>query len=375
MGLLAWLLSILLYSPRLTLFLSSTAGTTRRDDLLAQCLDPFTRTLDEPLLFYRIVQPLIAHALHLCGSRSQWQALLGSPGLAYLALIATLACLHWALAQRFSSSLALLTTFGLATTQVSQWTNIYWGHPDSLSLLPAAVMLCSRRAVVFWAATAVGVLNDERFVLALPFLFLWWWRDDRRLVAFLRSCAPQLLAIALAAVVVVLVRAALLYGWVGPGIQYQWGKTFSDYAARLLMPSTWPGLLLMVAMAFRWLWIGPLVFVLRSLFTGVGMREGLYLASLLLVLLASFVFSADVSRNLAFAFPLVPVALQSLIQDHALTDRRLRHLLGILLGLNVITPAATFFELPASFNPLQWGSLYLPLPVNLWRWLSLRGQG
>lgn len=374
-GFLAWAFSIFLYSPRLSLYLLPTSGLTRRDDLLSQCLDPFTRSLDEPLLYYRVVQPIIAHAFGWCGSRTEWLALLGSPGIAYIALIVSLGCTCWALSRRFSASLAILTTFALATTQVAQWTNLYWGHPDSLSLLPAAVMLCTRKFWVFVAASTIGLLNDERFLLALPFIFLWWWAEEKRPLAFLKACRWNLGAIAVALALAFLVRTALLYGWIGPGIDYKWGSTFSGYASRLLEPSTWPGLALMIAMSFRWLWLIPLYALLLSLRRGLETSDFAYWASVIIVVLASFAFSADVSRNIAFAFPLIPVSLVFLCREHNVHEHKLRISLGVILGLNIVTPAATFFELPSSINPLSWGSIYLPLPVNLWRWLSLRGQG
>lgn len=138
-GCLSWLLSVFLYSPRLTLFLGAGSGSTRRDDLLTQCVDPLARNLNAPILAYRIVQPLLAHSLGWCGDRRDLAALLGSPGIAYLALILTLACCHWALRQRFSSAVSLLATLALATTMVTQWTNTAWGHPDSLTMLPIAL--------------------------------------------------------------------------------------------------------------------------------------------------------------------------------------------------------------------------------------------
>ena len=61
-GFFSWLFSIFLFSPRLTLFLGEDSGTTRRDDILAQCIDPFTKNLKEPILSYRIIQPSIAKA-------------------------------------------------------------------------------------------------------------------------------------------------------------------------------------------------------------------------------------------------------------------------------------------------------------------------
>ena len=78
-GILSWLLSIFLYSPRLTLFLGQSSGITRRDDLLAQCIEPFTKNLYEKILSNRIVQPLIANSLGWCGQRREILALMGSP--------------------------------------------------------------------------------------------------------------------------------------------------------------------------------------------------------------------------------------------------------------------------------------------------------
>ena len=44
-GFTAWLFSFFFYSPRFILFLGLNSGTTRRDNLLLQCLDPFSRNL------------------------------------------------------------------------------------------------------------------------------------------------------------------------------------------------------------------------------------------------------------------------------------------------------------------------------------------
>ena len=81
-GFSSWLFSFFLFSPRLILFLGKGSGTTRRDDILAQCIDPFTKNLKEPILAYRIIQPSIAKALGWCGERRDILALMGSPGIA-----------------------------------------------------------------------------------------------------------------------------------------------------------------------------------------------------------------------------------------------------------------------------------------------------
>ena len=61
-GFIAWLFSFFFYSPRFILFLGLNSGTTRRDNLLLQCLDPFSRNLfgqEKAQLYSRIVQPSI----------------------------------------------------------------------------------------------------------------------------------------------------------------------------------------------------------------------------------------------------------------------------------------------------------------------------
>lgn len=371
-GLLSWLLSFVLYSPRLTLFLGLDSGSTRRDDLLVQCLNPLTRDLGEPILGYRIIQPLIAHGLGWCGGRRDLLALLGSPGIAYLALILTLACCHWALHQRFSSAVALLGTFAIATTMVTQWTNTAWGHPDSLTLLPIALLLIWRNPLLVSIAVAIGVLNDERLVLALPFLALWWWKtSDTLLIAAKRLWRPALAVVA-GLVFAMLIRAALAKGWIGPGIvdPYGGGSLLSGPFLRVLQPSTWPGLVVMVLLGYRWLWVVPAMAVAVLWRNGPDTRGALYLFGLLATTLATFTV-ADVSRSFAFLFPAILVGLEILRVQGGWTEERLSRWLAWILGLNVLTPAAKVFGVPAEpwKNPLSWASPYLPLPLNLWQWL------
>ena len=89
-GCIAWLLSFFFYSPRFILFLGLNSGTTRRDNILLQCLDPFSRNLmgeEKTQLYSRIVQPTIANFLGWCGERRDLLSILGSPGINYIALI------------------------------------------------------------------------------------------------------------------------------------------------------------------------------------------------------------------------------------------------------------------------------------------------
>jgi hypothetical protein len=370
-GCLSWLLSVFLYSPRLTLFLGAGSGSTRRDDLLTQCVDPLARNLNEPILAYRIVQPLLAHALGWCGDRRDLAALLGSPGIAYLALILTLACCHWALRQRFSSAVSLLTTLALATTMVTQWTNTAWGHPDSLTLLPIALMLISRHPLLVTACVFIGFLNDERLVLAIPFLVLWWWPEAESWKKSLSKFLAPGLAVCLGLGFVLLVRVVLAQGLIGPGIDdaYRSGGLFSGPFSRIWQPNEWPGLAVMVLLGFRWLWLIPL-FAVSFLWRQRGaFRILIYALSLSAASLSTFTV-ADVSRSFAFVFPCIIVGLQ-ILKENGWSDRRLSNWLAWCLGLNILTPAAKVFGLPQQWwrNPLSWASPYLPLPINVWQWL------
>ncbi len=370
-GCLSWLLSVFLYSPRLTLFLGAGSGATRRDDLLSQCVDPLVRNLNEPILAYRIVQPLLAHSLGWCGDRRDLPALLGSPGIAYLALILTLACCHWALRQRFSSAVSLISTLALATTMVTQWTNTAWGHPDSLTLLPIALMLMSRNPLLVTACVFIGALNDERLVLAMPFLALWWWPKAESFKHFLSSICIPGVAFCFGLGLVILVRVSLAQGLIGHGVDaaYGSGELFGGPFSRVWKPNEWPGLLVMVFLGFRWLWLIPLLAVSFLWRQKSSFRILVYALSLSAASLATFTV-VDVSRSFAFLFPCVLVGLQ-ILHENGWSDRRLSRWLAWCLGLNILTPALKVFGLPQQWwrDPLSWASPYLPLPINLWQWL------
>ena len=372
-GVISWLLSIFLYSPRLTLFLGEGSGTTRRDDLLTQCLNPLTRDLNEPILAYRIVQPVLAHFFRLCGERRDLFALLGSPGIAYLALIIALACCHWALRQRFNGRISLLTTFGISTTMVTQWTNLYWGHPDSISLLAIALLLCTFRPAIVTTLVAIGSLNDERVLLALPFIATWWWPDRASWKEALSKMSPQIIAMVIGIAICLFFRITLDLGWIGEGIDKAYPVKEISGLSRIFEPKEFFSLLVMVSLGFRWLWIMPIFSLFLIGQNKINGYSVLYLASLCLTILATFTV-ADVSRSFAFIFPAIFIAMEIIRDNCNWSEKNLCFFLALLLSLNVFTPAATVFGVPPEWwnkNPLDWIIPYLPLPINIWQWLRV----
>ena len=376
-GLISWLLSIFLYSPRLTLFLGEGSGTTRRDELLAQCVDPLTRNLSEPILSYRIIQPLMAHSLGWCGERRDVLALLGSPGIAYIALILSLAFFHFALKSRFTNNLALIGTLGLATTQFTQWVNTFWGHDDSLTFLPTAILLSCRQPLIVIFSVAIGLLNDERMILSLPFLLLWWWPVSKTSRQSLLLLRPQILSILTGILFALAFREALSNGLIGPGIKdpYEEISLIRNYLERIFTPSSWPSISMMVFLGLRWLWIIPSLAVLVICRQPFTLKSGFFLMSLVGSILVSCTV-ADISRSTAFMFPAIPFSLQVIRDQGGWSEARIRQWLRWLLGLNVLTPAAIVFGLPPNWwntNPFSWGGNYpiFPLPVNLWQWFRV----
>ena len=379
-GLTSWLLSIFLYSPRLILFLGYGSPDTRRDNLLKQCLDPFRRDLlyGEDHLYSRLIQPLIANFLGWCGERRDFLAILGTPGIAYIALILTLSFTYLALSKRFSDKIALPSTFLISTTMVTQWTNTFWGHNDSLSFLPISIVLCIRKWWVILIATFIGCLNDERFVLAIPFLLLWWWpKEYKNLKDIFQKLIPIIFPLLIGLFIFIVIRIFLSIGLIGPGIESE--SSFLKYLlidfglkGKILNPSTWPSVLVQVFLSYRWVWIIVILSISILMNNGYSLKFFFFIFSLIGTILISTV-NADISRSIAFAFPLIPYSLSLIYEHYGGHDKRITKIINVLLFLNVLTPAAVVYVVPSDWltiNPLEWASPALPLPINIWRWFS-----
>jgi len=379
-GCLAWLLSFFFYSPRFILFLGLNSGTTRRDNLLLQCLDPFSRDLigeEKTQLFSRIVQPTIANFLGWCGERRDFLSLLGSPGLTYFALILTLSFFYIGIAKRLSKGIALSATFAISTTMVTQWTNTHWGHTDSLSLLPIAILLCFRKWWVIIPCSFIGCLNDERFVLAIPFLILWWWPDKTyNLKKVIINLSKLLFPFLIGLLIFIVARILLTIGLIGPGIDGEGSMLkylILDVGLKLILnPSKWLEFLFIVFLSYRWLFVIPFLAIIIMFRKERSLKFFIFLVSFVSTIFASTI-NADISRTLSFAFPIIPFSLSIIYEYLGAESSRIIKLLNVLTFLNLLTPAAKVYYVPKDWllkNPLEWAIPALPLPINLWRWLT-----
>jgi len=336
-GLVAWLVTTFFYAPPLWMPLAGGGSTPARiDDFNALCADPLTRDLGEPILAYRITTPALAWLLGLRG--------FSGVILQYLAIPLSLGLIFHALAARTSRRDALLLTVGIACSYTMIWTNTKPGFPDAVTHLAAAVLLLSRKAWLIVAMTILGTLNDERFVLAIPFLILWHARTES-FAAILRSTWKEVAAFVVGLGIVVLVRNALKHGIIGPGIPDP--EVYEAISGVLSLESLaplngWKSYLVNVLTSYRALWlVMPFaVFALKGrmarVLFGVGLSGVLFASGSV----------ADVSRSIGFAFPALVLAAAGLPAASARATR----ILGGAVALCLLTPA--FHVAPGSF---LWG--------------------
>ena len=68
---------------------------------------------------------------------------------------------------------ALMAVAGMSLTHITHYT-FNWGVPDSFVLLPVVIMMKYLNPYVFFLCSLLGILADERFLMSVPFIVLWW---------------------------------------------------------------------------------------------------------------------------------------------------------------------------------------------------------
>lgn len=167
LGLLALALSVLFFAPRLWLMRTEVPGSFQWDrahTFLQQCEQPFRRDI-EPAMLWRLLPPLVAHALHLPGKTPlvlPWLGLLAATWYAATLLQRQKADIRFVLGGTllFTTTSAALVPIGwLGMNDAWVWLGLLAvSFGRSSWALPLACLLCP------WI--------DERFVIGFPLAWL-----------------------------------------------------------------------------------------------------------------------------------------------------------------------------------------------------------
>lgn len=347
-GVSVWGISLFLYAPPLFIIFTNTSPT-RLDDFLAMCVNPFTRNLYEPILAYRIITPFIAYVLGLQG--------IIAVSIQYTALVLAFALIYIIVKRKTNNVIAMLTCFALSLSHVAQTTNTHWGIPDSVTHLATALAMLTPTPWLIGFATVVGTLNDERFVIAIPFILLWHLGSkDSRLEV--KKIIKPLIGFLCGLFIVLIIRYALTVGWIGPGIVIP--KLYSQISEKSISnfqpwDSTWLQFLINIFLGYRWVWIIFFVAILK--------RWNSYNRLFLVILSASVFFAtlstmivADVSRSTSFFFPAIIISVCLVYDRYPIFCQRI--LLASVI-LCILTPCFII-----GGGDIQ---LYRPLPLVLLR--------
>lgn len=298
--------SFILYAP--PLFLNAVPDS-RILDVVRMAEHPFRRDLNEPILYFRLTLPVLAHIL---GLRAIWSVYL----LQVLFNWAFLSALFAVFASRISRKAGLVATACFAFSQAAQTGNAWLGVQDPVTNLSVCVLMLS---VGTWVSgvTMAGLLADERAVLALPFVILWHWvGEDPEGPPQNRRALRALTTFALGAAGAFVIRQALRAGLMGPGVPEP--TVYKGIAANIGSPLRqvfdYPlSALFAPVFAFKFLWILPAFVLTRVFVPRVRVLVWLTLVALgagtLIV-----TFGGDWTRSVAFMFPafvwMVPVLVK-----------------------------------------------------------------
>src|SRR5262249_34898000 len=144
----------------------------RLADYLKLCANPLARDVS-PILAYRITVPTIAWGLQLSP--------IVCTLLPFLFLIGAYGILLFVVSKRTGDKTFSLTVIaGLSLTFFAHWTNRWLGYPDAFSHLCSALGLLSSNPLFLVLVCILGTLNDERWVLSVPFLLYWHGSDQAK---------------------------------------------------------------------------------------------------------------------------------------------------------------------------------------------------
>jgi hypothetical protein len=332
--------SFVLYAPNLW----EGACDSRCQDVLAMAESPLAPAhLNWPLSAYRVSTPILAHLLQLRG-----MSVLAVP---IASNILALGLLFHLLSKFLPPMLTGMTALAFALTQFTQVGNTWLGWPDPLSNVALLAIMLARNELMIAAAVALGGLNDERFLVALP-LALGWHLSSQLPPLTAKKILLTIAPVALGLIAVGVTRHAITIGSWGQPVP----QTVYDQVAPFVYFLNFWHKPLAAFFAFRWLWLIPIVAV-RSLWD-VSRIRGFTYGTLIAASCFVLTLPGDMTRSMMAAFPIFLIGLRSIAAVQIGTVRRLVPAVNLL---NVITPMLNVYLL--SIWPIY------PLPAVLARLL------
>lgn len=364
-GVIAALLAVFVSFPGTILY--HPIFGSRISDTLKLSHNLFARDLQEDILAYRIVVPLLSRWTGTNGPWLlvivfQWTTLVLALAISFLAIVRKMG--------KDGIRFAWPLTLALGLSFFTFWSYYGSGYFDAVTQLTLALALLISQPWLLAPLALIGTLNDERFLIAAPFIVLWHARGAgiRDLV---RSSWPRIAGLLFAIGAVALIRHGLTHGWWGPRISLPkvyrliWQdvilgmKPFATHSRT----TGWLVFLVNVFMSFRWLWWVVIAFVLTPI-PGVSRTFKILFAGALVAALLSTAAVMDVARSVGFLFPAILLAAVHWIPTNSI--RAAKQLWWLLLLL-IVTPVFCINgNLPA---------FWLPLPLEVARFSYFAATG
>jgi hypothetical protein len=350
-GVIALLLAVFVSFPGTILY--HPLFGSRIADTLKLSHNLFERDLQEDILAYRIVVPLLSR---WTGTNGPWLLVIVYQ---WTALVLALAISFLAVARKLGTNgirFAWPLTLGLGLSFFTLWSYYGSGYFDAITQLTLALALLISRPWALAPLALVGTLNDERFLIAAPFIVLWHARGTA-LRDLIRSTWPRVAALLAAVGAVALVRHGLTHGWWGPPISLP--KVYRLIWEEVILglkpygthsrATGWLVFLVNVFMSFRWLWLVVIAFLLTPV-PGVSRIFKILFAAALAASLLATATVMDVARSVGFLFPAILLAAVHWIPANPV--RAAKQLWWLLLFL-IVTPVFCINgNLPAFWLPL-----------------------
>jgi hypothetical protein len=334
-------LSLLMFAPSLWQFAKSEPGSlvwARGLGYASQCIDPGRHDV-EPALQWRLLPPLVAHALGLRGVHGFL--------LSWAGLLLLLGYVANATAARLPRRVDALFATVLVGTTSAVFTATGWLGLNDGWLWFAVLAASFGRASAAWPLACLGgPWIDERFILGFPLIIVVRWLDRRETPSFSRGLAA----------LAWLLPYAMVRGWL---TREGWGGNSSGFLeAQLHATKVWlPFAPLGWWLGLRAGWIAVGTSIIAAAERG-KIFAVLLVAALLTGVGASTVLASDLSRSIAIALPALVFGCVAAAERW---PTRVTSLLGGTCLLNLFLPAGHVVY--TQVHPIS------PLPIELARLL------